>query len=82
MQIDLRDAPLSDDDRSTCIPVSHTPGPVTPLVKLAVLPNCTDKIRNGNVSHLIISPTSMIFGQKCFMFHGIKTKVLHIFRSD
>ena len=52
MQIDLGDVHLSDDDSSTCIPVSHTPGPVTPLVKLTVLPNCTDKIRNGNVSHL------------------------------
>ena len=82
MHIDLSDAPLSDDDSSTCIPVSHTPGHVTPLVKFTVLPNCTDKIRNGNVSHSIISPTSINFGQIFFMFHGVKGKVLHIFRSD
>ena len=67
MQIDLSDAPLSDDDRSTCIPLSHTPGPVTPLANFTVLSNCTDKIRNGNVSHSIISTTSMIFGQTCVL---------------
>ena len=79
MQTDLSDAPLSDDDSSTCIPVSLAPGPVTPLVKLTILPNCTDKITNGNVSYLIISPTSMTFGQKCYMFHGVTDQVLYIF---